>query len=181
MPRTLPCALLVLLSCAPAAAQVQSLHADPSGTSITYFIVHPLHHVEATSKSIESTATIDASAHTVTGVEMTVDVTTFDSGNSNRDSHAMEVVDALTYPEAKFVGERFESKGDSLMVSGNLTFHGVTRAVTLRTLPTWSTGSLEVSGTLDVSLTEFSVERPSLLLIPVEDGLHFVLRALFRW
>ncbi|HTP12644.1 MAG TPA: YceI family protein, partial [Bacteroidota bacterium] len=31
-----------------------------------------------------------------------VDVTTFDSGNSNRDSHAMEVVDALTYPDVQF-------------------------------------------------------------------------------
>jgi polyisoprenoid-binding protein YceI len=112
---------------------------------------------------------------------MTVDVTTFDSGNSNRDSHAMEVIDAITYPDARFTGDTFETRGDSMMVTGNLTFHGVTEKVTLRTLPHWEQSSLTVSGTLDISLTEFKIERPSLLMIPVDDDLHFSLKALYRW
>jgi polyisoprenoid-binding protein YceI len=164
-----------------AAAQPRTLSAVPGESSISYFLVHPLHHIEATSNQIASEATVDPSTRAISAVSMNVDVMTFDSGNSNRDSHAMEVVDAISYPEAKFTAGQFEKKGDSLLVSGNLTFHGVSKPVIVRSLPAWEGNSVTVAGMLDISLTEFKIERPSLLMIPVEDNLHFTLKAVYRW
>jgi polyisoprenoid-binding protein YceI len=181
MSRAVHVAVLITLSCAVSTGQVKTVNAVPSESSMSYFLVHPLHHIEATSKEITSTVTADASTHAVTGVSMTVDVSTFDSGNSNRDSHAMEVIDAISFPEARFTGDSFEAKGDSLLVSGNLTFHGVTKRVTVRSLPQWGQGTLTVAGILDISLTEFHIDRPSLLMIPVDDELHFTLHAVYRW
>ena len=108
-----------------------------------------------------------------------MDVTTFDSGNSNRDSHAMEVVDALTYPDVQFTSTSVVQRADSLVVTGKLTFHGVTNEVTMVGSAQWLPDELDVKGGFDLSLTAFKVERPALLLIPVEDRLTFTLAAAF--
>ncbi|HTX19330.1 MAG TPA: YceI family protein, partial [Bacteroidota bacterium] len=108
-----------------------------------------------------------------------VDVTTFDSGNSNRDSHAMEVIDAIDYPEASFVSSSVTTVGDSLRISGRMTFHGVTQDIVMMAKPRWSGDSLEVTGEFQLSLTAFKIERPALLMIPVEDALRFTFAAVF--
>ncbi len=147
---------------------------------VTYRLVHPLHEVEATSKDVAYTVALDTATQQIMQVSAEVDVTTFDSGNSNRDSHAMEAIDAITYPAARFASTSITRRGDSLSVTGILTFHGVSKEVVARVRQLWSAGRLEVDGGFDVSLTAFNIERPSLLLIPVEDRLAFSFRAVFR-
>ncbi|HUI66451.1 MAG TPA: YceI family protein [Bacteroidota bacterium] len=170
---------LVLLGLTSAPAQVTHLKQQKEGSTMTYRLVHPLHHVEATSKDVVYDVQADATTKEIRSVSGWVDVTTFDSGNSNRDSHAMEVIDAISYPEAKFESTDVSQKGDSLIVKGKLTFHGVTKDVVALCKASWSEGKLEVDGAFDVSLTAFSIDRPSLLMIPVEDRLSFSLVALF--
>jgi polyisoprenoid-binding protein YceI len=109
-----------------------------------------------------------------------VDVTTFDSGNSNRDSHAMEVVDAITYPYVTFTSTSVTQYGDSLRVEGKLMFHGVTKDIAMLGTAGWMQNKLEVNGSFVLSLTAFKIERPSLLLVPVSDDLHFSLKAVFN-
>jgi polyisoprenoid-binding protein YceI len=110
-----------------------------------------------------------------------VDVTTFDSGNSNRDSHAMEVIDAITYPAVAFTSDSIIQHGDSLTMTGNLTFHGITRDIVVGAITTWSPNKLIIEGGFAISLTAFNVERPSLLLVPVKDTLKFSVNAAFEW
>ncbi len=150
-------------------------------TWVSYRLVHPLHVIDATSRSVQFQAQVDPDKKEIKSVSASVDVTTFDSGNSNRDSHAMEVVDALTYPDVQFVSSSVTEHNDSIVVTGNLTFHGVTKAATMRGIAQWSAGEVDVKGAFDLSLTEFKIERPALLLRPVEDKLSFTLAAAFSW
>ncbi|HZV13508.1 MAG TPA: YceI family protein, partial [Candidatus Kapabacteria bacterium] len=146
--------------------------------------VHPLHKIEATSNNVQYKVEMDPASHAIKSVSGTVDVTTFSSGNSNRDSHAMEVIDALDYPDASFTSDSVVSKGgsgDSLWVKGKMTFHGVTKNVTIPVETKWTQNRLDVSGSFDVTLTEFNIERPSLLMIPVEDKLSFDFSASFSF
>jgi polyisoprenoid-binding protein YceI len=138
-----------------------------------------MHEIEATSKEIVYTATIHSDAKNIQTVTAVVDVTSFDSGNSNRDSHAMEVVDALSFPEVTFTSSSIVAQGNSLIVAGKLTFHGVTNDVTAIAIPEWGSDKLIVHATMPISLTAFKVERPSLLFIPVQDTLRFKLSAAF--
>ncbi|HXX62396.1 MAG TPA: YceI family protein [Bacteroidota bacterium] len=170
---------LILVGVTGTAAQVTHLKQQKEGSLMTYKLVHPLHHVEATSKEVVYDVQADATKKEIRSVSGWVDVTTFDSGNSNRDSHAMEVIDAISYPEAKFESADVLQRGDSLIVKGKLTFHGVTKDVLALCKASWSEGKLEVDGGFDVSLTAFNIDRPSLLMIPVEDRLSFSLVALF--
>jgi polyisoprenoid-binding protein YceI len=148
-------------------------------SSVTYRLTHLLHTVESVSKDVTYRVEIDAAKKEIKTVSAQVDVTTFDSGNSNRDSHAMEVIDAMTYPYASFSSTSIAQRGDSLTVAGKLTFHGVTKDVVLLGTTKWSQNKLEVDGGFEISLTAFHVERPSLLMVPVKDELVFTLKASF--
>jgi polyisoprenoid-binding protein YceI len=148
---------------------------------IAYKLVHPLHEIVARSTSPDYSIEIDPTKKQIETVSAEVDVTSFDSGNSNRDSHAMEVVEALLYPDASFTSTSVDQKGDSLFVKGKLTFHGVTKSITMTGTDTWQPNRLDVHGAFTISLTEFKIDRPSLLMIPVEDNLSFSLAAAFTW
>jgi polyisoprenoid-binding protein YceI len=171
--------LLAVLAVVPAPAQVRHLKQVKGESSMTYRMVHPLHKIEATSKDVTYDVEADPGAKEFKKVAGTVDVTTFDSGNSNRDSHAMEVIDAIDYPDASFDGTGFTQKGDSLYITGKVTFHGVTRDVTAGAVAHWSQEKVVVQGSFVLSLEAFKIERPSLLLVPVEDGLSFDFVAAF--
>jgi polyisoprenoid-binding protein YceI len=180
MNRSFICAALLVLGAWTASpAENKTLHVRKDGSSMTYKLVHPLHKIEATSKDVRYTVEADPDAKTIRQVTAVVDVMTFDSGNSNRDSHAMEVIDAITFPEANFHGSRIAHHGDSLTVAGTLTFHGVTKEIVAHAIEHWGETNLEVDGEFTVSLSAFNIERPSLLLIPVEDALNFTFSAVF--
>ncbi len=148
---------------------------------ITYKVVHPLHEVVAKSTSPEYTVVLDPTTKEIKSVTAKVDVTTFDSGNSNRDSHAMEVIDAIDYPEADFTSTSVAQAGDSVRVTGHLTFHGVTKDITMVGTAQWQSSRLDVNGVFDITFTDFKIERPALLLVPVKDNIRFALASSFTW
>jgi polyisoprenoid-binding protein YceI len=160
-------------------AQPTKLDMSKKESSITYKMVHPLHEIEATSKEADLQVEADPSKKEIESVSARVDVMTFDSGNSNRDSHAMEVIDAISYPEVNFASTSITQVGDSLKVTGKLTFHGITQDIVALAATKWSSDRVEVRGSFILSLTAFKIERPALLMIPVEDALRFTFTAIF--
>jgi polyisoprenoid-binding protein YceI len=154
-------------------AQTKKIQADKKESSVTYQLTHPLHEIEATSKDVNCWIDLDPVKKEISHSYVQIDVTTFNSGNSNRDSHAMEVIDAISYPNVKFSSTSVTKDGDKLKIAGKLTFHGVTKPITIEALQKWENNKLTVTGSFILSLTEFKVERPSLLMIPVKDELRF--------
>jgi polyisoprenoid-binding protein YceI len=162
-------------------AQTKSIDVIKDESSITYRLSHPMHHIEATSKDGWFRVEVDPSKRELKGVTAQVDVMTFDGGNSNRDSHAMEVIESMKYPDVTFASTGVRQSADSIVVSGKLTFHGVTHEVLMRGVVKWGDHKFTVDGGFDLSLTAFKIERPALLLIPVDDALEFSLRAAFAF
>ena len=160
-------------------SQVKRIYAEKNDSYITYKLTHPLHEIESTSKDEICVIDADLTQKIIKQALVQVGVATFNSGNSNRDSHAMEVVDGINYPSAKFLSDKIVQNGDSLKISGKLTFHGITKEIVLSALQKWTDNNLEVDGGFDISLTEFKIERPSLLLIPVSDDLKFTFKEVF--
>jgi polyisoprenoid-binding protein YceI len=171
--------IIICVVTSSAIAQMKTLTSIKGESSAVYYMVHPMHKFDATSKEVIYTASLDPGAKDIKTVTAVVDVTSFDSGNSNRDSHAMEVIDAMSFPETTFTSTSIVPQENSLMVGGKLTFHGVTHDVTALAVPEWGSDKLVVHATMYISLTAFKVERPALLFIPVEDTLKFVLTAAF--
>ena len=182
MSRTrIPLALLLFTAFTALQAQPRWATLIPEESTVGYHLDHPLHHVDATSKSVTFQLAGDPVQKQIKTINAQADVTTFDSGNSNRDSHAMEVIDAITYPDVNFKSNTVTQNGDSVTVTGKLTFHGETRDVVVKGIAKWSENRLELHGGFDISLTAFKIDRPSLLMIPVDDTLKFLIDAAFRW
>ena len=159
--------------------QFKTFEAIKNQSPVTYKLIHPLHEMNATSKEVSIKAEIDPAKKLIKTVSADADVMTFDSGNSNRDSHAMEVIDSITYPDVTFAGTTVAQSGDSVTVTGKLNFHGVTKDITMYGATAWTEDSLKVQGKFDITLSGFNIERPSLLMIPVKDTLYFSLMAVF--
>jgi hypothetical protein len=94
---------LILISGSLIFAQLKQLQAVKKESYITYKLTHPLHEIEATSKDVYCAINLDPVKKEIKNVSVQIDVTTFDSGNSNRDSHAMETVDAISCPDVRFI------------------------------------------------------------------------------
>jgi len=172
--------ILLLIQFSVILSQSKQIEAVKQESSITYKLTHPLHEIESTSKEAYCKIDLDLGKKEIKNVFVQVDVMTFNSGNSSRDSHAMEVIDALSFPDSRFTSSSITQKGDSLKVYGKLTFHGITKDITISAATKWSNNKLVVNGNFEISLTAFKVERPSLLIIPVKDALKFSLTQVFN-
>ncbi len=161
-------ALLALAAVSfPAAKVYQALKGE---STLGYVLVHPMHTVKGVTRDLE--CAVDLSADTVTSkIRVSADVLKFDSGNSNRDSHAMEVIEYRKYPKVTFASTSIKPAGDGYDVAGELTFHGRTRPVGFHVVPKVTAERIEIAGQFAVKLSEFGVKRPSLMLVPVKDDL----------
>jgi polyisoprenoid-binding protein YceI len=161
-------------------AQVVSLEGDKSVSYIQYVIRHPLHTVKAINKEPKFIIDFDVKQKKILRAEAVAEVMKFNSGNSNRDSHAMEVVEALKYPLVSFKSSEISLGSEDIVVKGFLTFHGKTKEIEMRGKAKFEGNALVVEGGFNVSLTEFGVKRPSLFFIKSEDTLKMYLFAKFN-
>ncbi len=139
-------------------------------STLAYVLIHPMHTVHGVNKDFE--CKVDLSPDTVTSkIRVSADVLKFDTGNSSRDSHAMEAVQSRKYPRVTFESTAIKPETDGYAVSGNLTFHGQTRPVSFHVTPKTTAKRIEITGSFDVKLSDFGVERPSLMFVRTQDKL----------
>jgi polyisoprenoid-binding protein YceI len=163
-------ALTVLTLAAGAAADAKIYEAIKGESALSYGLVHPMHHITGVSRDF--LCKVDLSPDTLSSqIKVIAAISSFDSKNSSRDSHAMEMVQAMKYPNVEFASTAVKPEGDGYLVSGNLTFHGITRPVAFHVTPKSGGGKVEIIGEFAVKLSDFKVERPSLLFVPTEDKL----------
>ncbi|MDB5048569.1 MAG: hypothetical protein JWO30_1640 [Fibrobacteres bacterium] len=160
-------ALFFALASAPLCA-AKSYQAIKGESTLSYHMVHPMH--KFTGVSRDFLCQVDLSPDTVSSsIKVSALIGSFDSKNSSRDSHAMEAVQALKYPRVEFASESVKPEGDGYAVAGKLTFHGRVRPVAFHVTPKFPPGKIEITGGFDVKLSDFGVERPRLLFVPVQD------------
>lgn len=160
--------LLFLLIALPAQAQTR-LMADTKLSTIRYSMIHPLHEWDGVSTRVSSVIQLAADGQTIERVAVRVPVASFDSDNASRDSHMIEVTDALKYPDLRFSSTSITTNGATLTVNGVLTFHGVEKAMSFTAIRQTDGGWLRVTGSFPAELTDFGIDPPRLLGIATEN------------
>jgi len=120
------------------------------------------------SSSITGTMTIDGT--TVTATDLTVDMTTFTSDDSRRDSQFNgRIMQVSQFPTATFklttpidVGT-IPTDGSSVQVqaTGDLTIHGVTKPVTFDLTAKETNDRIGVVGSTVITFADYGIENPS--------------------
>ncbi len=147
---------------------------------ISYEGRHPLHSWKAVSKDISCVITYDENNLQIETVAASSKVLSFDSKNTNRDSHALEMLEALTYPQINFTSAKLLQKDDIIDITGNLNCHGVTRQITIKAKAITEGNTIKIEGGFPIKLADFKIERPSLLFIKIHDEIKVNFYFTFR-
>ncbi|GAB3890691.1 YceI family protein [Spirosoma agri] len=154
--------------------------ADKALSTVTYAAKHPLHKWEGVSHDVNCAMIYNDDTKLPENVAVSIKVASFDSDNNNRDSHAIEVLDGLKYPNVTFVSSDISAGENGVLVAkGNLTFHGVTKPVTLRAIRRDADGKMTLTGEFPVKMSDFNVERPSLMGMKTEDDMALKINVVF--
>jgi polyisoprenoid-binding protein YceI len=157
------------------AASLFSVSKD--GALLRYTIKHKLHEVSAESHEVEGKAKLlpDGTVQLM----VRAPVASFRSGDGNRDEHMLETTGGQSYPFVTFKGLAHLPAPASypatvtLSVAGELEFHGQKNPETIPvTVELASAQQWHVTAAFDISLDRYKIERPSLLLIPIDDACH---------
>jgi polyisoprenoid-binding protein YceI len=118
-----------------ALAQTSTWVPDKAHSSVDFSILHmSLSQVRGHFGNIGGSIVWNEGDITKSTVNVTIDVTTVDTGVAARDADLKSdhFFDVAKFPTATFVSTSVSKGGSGLTVSGNLTLHGVTKPVVLQ-------------------------------------------------
>ena len=122
-------AMLLLTS----AGGATTYHIDAVHSNVSFSVRHIVSRTSGAFTSFEGTVDYDPTHPEKSAVSATVDVGSIDTNNKRRDGHlkSADFFDAGQHPSITFVSRSAEKQGDRLLVTGDLTMHGLTRQVVL--------------------------------------------------
>jgi polyisoprenoid-binding protein YceI len=126
---------MLALAAPLALAQTSTWVPDKAHSGVDFSILHlSLTKVRGHFGNIGGTIVWNDADITKSTVNVTIDVTTVNTGVTNRDNDlkSAKFFDATQFPTATFVSTSVAKSGAGLTVSGNLTLHGVTKPVVLQ-------------------------------------------------
>jgi polyisoprenoid-binding protein YceI len=174
-------AILVLLNTLANAKQPSQikLYCDKSQSSITYSMHHPLHSWTGESKDVTSVILTDEDRNLISQVAVLVKISSFDSKNANRDSHVMEVTEALTYPTISFNSTLIKQENNKLTVTGTLKFHDISQPITFEAEKNTANNKAEITGHFTVQMTQFNIKPPSLMGAATDDEIKLAFKVIY--
>lgn len=107
---------------------------DPSHSSVNFSVRHiMISKVRGSFKKWSGTFDYNESDPTQSRIEVHIDASSIDTAEERRDGHlkSPDFFDVAKYPELVFKSSGITRDGDGFKVAGDLTIHGVTKAVTL--------------------------------------------------
>ena len=160
--------LALLLSTLPAfgAADTQWVLAE---STLTYHVSHPLHQTEGVSHAAKGKGVCHAGQ---CDFLIAVPVKSFDSGDSNRDLHMLQVTRGGQFPMVIVRTRLPESAGASTTIHADLDieFAGQTAHYKQIEFHRETHGNdTKITGTIPATLTDFKIDPPSLLALPVKN------------
>ncbi len=149
-------------------------------STLTYHISHPLHDADGVSHAARGKGNCSAGQ---CNFLIAVLVNSFNSGNSNRDLHMLEVTRGAQFP---IVSVRFQLPETALgsptiRADLEIQFAGQTteyKQVQFRRVA--KGGDIEVLGTIPLKLSDFKVSRPELLAMPISNEVPVKVDATWR-
>jgi hypothetical protein len=160
----------VLLLVVPAVAAGNSQWVLEQST-LTYRVSHPLHQSEGVSHAARGKGVCHAGQ---CDFLIAVPVKSFDSGDSNRDLHMLQVTRGAEFPMVTVRTRIPESERASatILVDLDIEFAGQTAHYKQVQLQLVTQGSeTRISGTIPAMLSDFKIDPPSLLTIPVKNDI----------
>ena len=138
-------------------------------STLTYYVSHPLHQVDGVSHAARGKGVCHAGQCEFL---IAVPVKSFESGDSNRDLHMIQVVRGAQFP---LVTVRFrlpEDAAASATIHADLEVQFAGQTAEYKQVPFQRVAQgndARVSGTIPATMSDFKIEPPTLLTIPTKN------------
>src|ERR1039458_2721462 len=138
-------------------------------STLTYHVSHPLHQSEGVSHAARGKGVCHEGQ---CDFLIAVPVKSFDSGDSNRDLHMIQVTRGAQFPMVTVRTKLPESASTSSTIQADLEiqFAGQTAHYKQVSFQLVTQGNqIRITGTIPATLTDFKMDPPSLLTLPVKN------------
>jgi hypothetical protein len=159
--------IFLLLLPLPAFAANSQWFLDQS--TLTYHVSHPLHQTEGVSHGAKGKGVCDAGQ---CDFLIAVPVKSFDSGDSNRDLHMLQVTRGAEFPIVIVRTRLPEASASSSTVNADLEIQFAGQTAHYKKIPFRLEGNgnkMRIEGTIPATLSDFKIEPPSLLTMPIKN------------
>jgi hypothetical protein len=140
-------------------------------STLSYHVSHPLHQIDGVSHAARGKAIChDGQCDFL----IAVPVKTFDSGDTNRDLHMIQVTRGAEFPMVTVRTRLPESAATSTTLKADLDiqFAGQTAHYSQVQFQLTPQGKdMHITGTIPTTLTDFKIDPPSLLTMPVKNDI----------
>jgi len=138
-------------------------------STLTYHVSHPLHQTEGVSHAAKGKGVCHAGQ---CDFLIAVPVKSFDSGDSNRDLHMLQVTRGAEFPIVTVRTRLPESAAASATINADLEVQFAGQTAQYKQVPfelETRGGETHFRGTIPATLTDFTIDPPSLLTMPVKN------------
>lgn len=159
----------LLVSAIPLFAQQAATQWVLENSTLTYHMSHPVHEVDGVSHAAKGKGVCkDGQCDFL----IAVPVKSFDSGDSNRDLHMLQVTRGAQFPMV-VVRTRFpdaETSSPTVYVDLDVQFAGQTAHYQHVPFQRVTKGNdVEISGTVPATCTDFKINPPTFLTVPIKN------------
>jgi hypothetical protein len=140
-------------------------------STLTYHVSHPLHQTDGVSRAARGKGICHEGQ---CDFLIAVPVKSFDSGDSNRDLHMLQVTRGAEFPMVTVRTRLPESAATSSTIHADLEIQFAGQTAHYKDIPfqlTTQGKQIHVTGTIPATLSDFKIEPPSLLTMPVKNDI----------
>jgi hypothetical protein len=140
-----------------------------SQPTLTYHVSHPLHQTDGVSHAARGKGVCHAGQ---CDFLIAVPVKSFDSGDSNRDLHMLQVTRGGEFPMVTVRTSLHEDASASATIHADLEVQFAGQTAKYRQVPfeqSKQENETKISGTIPATLSDFKIDPPSLLAIAVKN------------
>jgi hypothetical protein len=138
-------------------------------STLTYHVSHPLHQSEGVSHAARGKGVCHAGQ---CDFLIAVPVKSFDSGDSNRDLHMLQVTRGAEFPMITVRTRLPEAASASATIRADLEIQFAGQTAHYTDVPfqlVIQQNETKISGTIPMTLSDFKIDPPSLLTLPVKN------------
>jgi hypothetical protein len=140
-------------------------------STLTYHVSHPLHQSEGVSHGAKGKGVCHAGQCEFL---IAVPVKSFDSGDSNRDLHMIQVTRGAEFPLVTVRTRLPESDAAASTINADLEIQFSGQTAHYKQVPfkvETQGGEMHIIGTIPATLSDFKIDPPSLLTMPVKNDI----------
>jgi hypothetical protein len=148
--------------------------------TLTYHVSHPLHQSEGVSHAARGKGVCHAGQ---CDFLIAVPVKSFDSGDSNRDIHMVQVTRGAEFPMVIVRTRLPESAAASATINADLEIQFAGQTAQYKQIPfklVTQGGETHLTGTIPATLADFKIDPPSLLTMPVKNDIPVLVEMTWR-